>query len=270
MSVTLLLLAVGFVSAGSAQAATLPTLSLTISSSAIVVGGTPQSGGVNVVSSLTGGVKEAGALLVLLKPGVTPAELYAYLALPGKKDINAVSKYGAILFSAEAAPGPGSEVQTSLVPGQYVALATVGEGPPKFHTSFSVSAAKAPVALPTPQATIRAIDFGFTGPKVLHDGELVGFENEGWVAHMDIAFPAKSQKIAKQIASALRAGRDKKAEKLVAGPPVIFTGAVSNGAYQQETISAKPGWYVLACFMNSQDGSEHTRLGMVRVIKITK
>ena len=87
---------------------------------------------------------------------------------------------------------------------------------------------------------------------------------------MNIAFPAKSAKAANQIAGALRAGKDKKAEKLVAGPPVIFQGPVSNGAYQQETISAKPGWYVQACFMNTQDGREHTRLGMVRIIKIVK
>ena len=41
-------------------------------------------------------------------------------------------------------------------------------------------------------------------------------------------------------------------------------------AFQQETISAKPGWYVQACFMETQDGRSHTLLGMERIFKITK
>jgi len=45
---------------------------------------------------------------------------------------------------------------------------------------------------------------------------------------------------------------------------------VSHEAFQQETITAKPGWYVQACFMETQDGRDHTRLGMERIIKITK
>jgi hypothetical protein len=40
--------------------------------------------------------------------------------------------------------------------------------------------------------------------------------------------------------------------------------------YQQETIAAKPGWYVEVCFMETQDKQAHTRLGMERIIKITK
>lgn len=271
--ILLLVIVLGAVSVSpvaSAQASTLPTLSLTISPSAITVGGTPQSGAVNVVSSLTGGAKEAAALLFQVKPGVSPAEVEAYLASPGRKDINAVSKYGAIVFDAEAAPSPGSEVQTTLAPGQYLALATVGAGPPKFHASFTVAAAKAPAVLPTPQATLRAIDFGFTGPKTLHNGELVGFENEGFVVHMNVAFPVKSAKAAGQVIKLLLAGKDKKVEKLVSGPPLVFQGPVSHGAYQQETISAKPGLYVQVCFMNAQDGREHTRLGMLRAIRITK
>jgi hypothetical protein len=51
---------------------------------------------------------------------------------------------------------------------------------------------------------------------------------------------------------------------------VTFQGPVSSGAYQQETITAKPGIYVEACFMNTQDGHSHTVLGMERIIKIAK
>jgi len=69
---------------------------------------------------------------------------------------------------------------------------------------------------------------------------------------------------------ALRSDNKKQARKLIAGPPANFQGPVSTGDYQQETITAKPGWYVQACFMDTQDGREHTRLGMERIIRILK
>jgi hypothetical protein len=265
------LLVSAFLAIGSsAQAATLPTLTLALTKSSITVGGTLKSGGVNVVSTATG-TKEASAILFLLKPGVTVAEVEAAQKGAAAKDPNNLSKYGSVVFDAEVTPGQSSEVQTTLQPGQYVALVAEGEGgPPKTHTSFTVSAATSPVSLPAPQATLRSIEFGFKGPSTLHDGELVRFENEGFLVHMDIAFPAKSRKAATQIVKDLLSGKEKGLEKLAAGPPFEFAGPLSTGGYQQETITAKPGWYVQACFMETQDGRDHTRLGMERIIKIVK
>lgn len=62
----------------------------------------------------------------------------------------------------------------------------------------------------------------------------------------------------------------RKAGKLFTGAPVTMVGIFSPGAIQQETVTARPGTYVLACFMDTQDGREHTRLGMLKTIKITK
>jgi hypothetical protein len=59
-------------------------------------------------------------------------------------------------------------------------------------------------------------------------------------------------------------------QQLVTGPLVGFAGPLSTGAYQQETVTAKPGWYVQVCFMDTQDGRSHTLLGMERIIKIIK
>jgi hypothetical protein len=136
--------------------------------------------------------------------------------------------------------------------------------------AFTVTASASPATLPTPQATVRSIEFAFRGPSTLHDGELVRFENEGFLVHMDIAFPVKSQKTAKQAVKDLLQGNEKALEKLVVGAPVGFQGPVSHEAFQQETITAKPGWYVQACFMETQDGRDHTRLGMERVFKIVR
>jgi hypothetical protein len=266
-----LFIVVGLVSSATAPAATLPVISISVTPSSVSVSGNLISGGANVAVTGTG-VKEATAIVFLLKPGVTVAEAEALnKEKKANHDPNNNSRLGAIVFDAEARSGHSSELQANLQPGKYVVLVSEGEnGESKLRTSFTVAASSAPVALPAPQAKIRAIEFGFKGPATLHDGELVGFENEGFLVHMNIAFPVKNKKDAKQVIKLLLAGKEKALEKLIAGPPVSFTGPVSSGAYQQETITAKPGLYVEACFMNTQDGREHTRLGMERLIKITK
>jgi hypothetical protein len=266
---TLFAVAAGLIAVGPAGAATLPTLTLTVTKSAITVGGTTQSGAVNVVSTGGAGVKEASAILFLLKPGASIAEVENVLKNGAGKDPNKASKYGSIVFDGEASAGKKNEAQTILQPGQYVALAGEGEGGPKLKAAFTVTAAASPATLPTPEATIRSIEFGFRGPSTLHDGELVRFENEGYLVHMDIVFPVKNLKAAKQAVKDLLTGHEKGLEKLVTGEP-FGAGPLSHEAFQQETITAKPGLYVQACFMNTQDGREHTRLGMERIIKITK
>jgi hypothetical protein len=268
-TVALLVMASSLALAGAAQASTLPTLTIALTKTSITVGGTTQSGAVNVVSTASG-IKEGEAILFQLKPGYTVAEVEAAMKAGAGKDPNKATKYGSIVFDAEVNPGQTSEAQTILEPGQYVALGGAGEGGPKLKAPFTVIAAKAPATLPAPQATVRSIEFGFRGPSTLHDGELVRFENEGFLVHMDIAFPAKSLSAAKQIVKGLLTGKEKGLEKLVSAAPFAFAGPLSHEAFQQETITAKPGWYVQACFMETQDGRDHTRLGMERIFKIVK
>ena len=261
--------AASLIGVGSAQAAPLPTLTLALTKTSVTIGGTLQSGAVNVVATATG-TKEAAAVLFQLKPGVTPDEFASFIKTPKVKDLNNTSKLGSIVFDEEATPGQTAEAQTVLQPGTYMALNGEGEGGPKAFTSFTVTASPAPAVMPTPGATIRSIDFAFRGPSVLHVGEIVRFENEGFLVHMDVVFPAKSKKAAAKILNGLLTGKEKGLEKLVSGSPFSFAGPLSSGAYQQETITAKPGWYVQACFMQTQDGRVHTRLGMERIIKIVK
>ncbi len=121
--------------------------------------------------------------------------------------------------------------------------------------------AGAALALPAAQATEKTIEFGFRGPTTLHDGEVVRFENEGFLVHMDIAFPVKNMKAAQKAVKDLKAGNEKAVEKLIAGPPVGFYGPLSHDAFMQETITAKPGIYVQACFMETQDKRDHTQPG---------
>jgi len=266
---TLLIAAGSLIAVGSAQAAPLPTLTLTVTKTSIAVGGSTQSGAVNVVSTAGAGVKESNAILFLLKPGATVAEVEGALKGGAGKDPNKATKYGTIVFDAEASSGGTNEAQTYLQPGNYVALGSTGEGGPKLKEAFTVTAAASPAALPTPEATIRSIEFGFRGPSTLHDGELVRFENEGYLVHMDIVFPVKNRSAAKTVVKDLLAGKEKGIEKLITGAP-FGAGPLSHEAFQQTTITAKPGWYVQACFMETQDGRPHTRLGMERIIRIVK
>ena len=259
----------GLIAAGSAGAAGLPDLTISITPTSITVGGALQSGGVNVVTSGSGIKGEAGAVVIRLNPGVSPAEAVAQFEAQKKKDINNVSNFGAIVLNSEVEPGHPNEVQINLAPGQYLALATFGEGPAKVRTSFTVTPSKSPASLPTPQATLGAIDFGFTGPRTLHVGELVGVENEGFVVHMNVALQVKSMKAAKQVVKLMLAGKEKQSRKLIVGA-FSLQGPVSHGAYQQETITAKPGVYVQVCFMETQDKRDHTRLGMERIIRVVK
>jgi hypothetical protein len=262
-----LLMVASLVSVAAAEATSLPTVTLTLSPTSITVGGPLQSGAVNVVSTTTG--KEPSPSLFLLKPGVSPAEFDALLdANQVGGEPNLASKYGSIVFDGTVGD---SEAQTVLQPGQYVAINAEGDKSAKWpRTSFIVTPAAAPATLPAPQATERSIDFAFRGPSTLRDGELVRFENEGYVVHMDLAFPTKNRAGAQQLVKDLLAGREKAIRKLVSSEPVSFAGPLSTGGFQQETITAKPGWYVQACFMETQDGRDHTRLGMERIIQITK
>jgi hypothetical protein len=77
----------------------------------------------------------------------------------------------------------------------------------------------------------------------------------------------KNRAVAAAETAALRAGKDKPAMRLASGF-ANFAGPLSPGGMKQEVINAKPGIYVLACFMNTRDGREHTQVGMERTITI--
>jgi hypothetical protein len=257
------------VAASSAQSSrSLPVITITMNKTSITVAGTLQSGAVDIRSTTTNEAS-GSPVLVRLNPGVTADQAFAFVASPAAQDPNNVSRLGSIVFDADAPQGT-SDVQTTLQPGNYIAIDVAGNNPAtQPHTAFTIAAAAQPVALPAAQATIKAIDFRFQGATRLHDGELVRFENRGFLVHMIDAVGVKNVATAKRVMSLLRAGKDTQAQRLASGF-VGFMGPVSSGALQQLVVTAKPGVYVLVCFMATQDGREHTQLGMLRMIHITK
>jgi hypothetical protein len=249
--------------AGASAASTLPTLNLALTGkTGIKVSGSTVSGAVNVTSTFTGkGQGEFG--LVRLDPGVPFMEAF-HAVQSHHGDINALTPFGSLFVDAGA---PGT-VQTVLTPGNYVALNITGNGQPAF-AQFTVTQSSSPALLPAAGATEASIEFAFKGPKVLHAGTMVRFENDGYLVHMDVLIGARNKAGANKIMALLKAGKDRKAQKLATGF-VNLMGPASPGAMQQQILNAKPGYYVQVCFMDTQDHREHTQLGMDRIVRIAK
>jgi hypothetical protein len=251
-----------------AHRAPLPTLTVAMNGKSVKVGGALQSGGLQVVSTVTGEPSGA-ALLVHLDRGVTLAQFLKLLHSPKAADPNNLIGVASVEVDAMA-PHGSSWVQADLPAGQYVAFDAAASNPAQWPmTTFRLAKAAHPATLPAPDATVASIEFGFRGPGTLHTGDLVRFANHGFLFHMIVAAQGATKAKAQELARLLKEGKDAQAQKLAVGF-ATFDEGLSHGAYQQLTLSAKPGYWVLACFMDTQDHREHTQLGMERVIHITK
>ncbi len=250
------------------SSAALPTITVAMSGHAITVTGALQSGGVQVQAKVPA-KHLSEPMFIRLNPGTTYAQFFRVFHSPAVADPNAVVSVGSIVLNFDAGPGT-TTVQTSLRPGLYIGFDTEANNPAHWpYEEFTVAAAASPAALPRPRATVAAIEFGFTGPAKLHRGELVRFANHGYLVHMIAAIQAKNLAGARKIARLLKEGKLNQASKLAIGE-TGFLDPASHGALQQEKISARAGYWVLACFMETQDGRDHTQLGMERVIQIVK
>jgi len=203
--------------------------------------------------------------LVRLDPGVSLAQFFAHFAAAAQ-DPNNLYGIAQIALSTQANKGTSS-VTMNLSPGTYVAvdLGPVTAVPP--FTTFAITKAKHPAQMPKPGATISTHEFGFGGPSVIKDGESVAFTNIGFLVHMAFGAEAPNLATAKKIAALLKAGKDAAAQKLAIGG-YTWDNALSHGESFQVVIGQHPGYWVIACFMDTQDGREHTTLGMEKVIQI--
>jgi hypothetical protein len=246
-----------------APAASLPVMTITMNGKSVTVTGSTRSGGVEIVSKVSGEA-QGDPTLVRLDPGVSVGQLLK--AASG--DPNNIALIASVVFSPAANRGT-SEAQAYLRPGNYVAvdLAMNAKIPPL--TTFTVTPAASPARLPKPGASLSAIEFGFRGAGRLRDGELVRFGNKGFLVHMMLAARARSKADAVKIARYLREGKTNKASRLATGLFTIFN-LLTHDAYQQQVVHYQPGYYVLLCLMQTQDGRDHTQLGMERVIRVVR
>ena len=266
-------LAVGALVLPGAAGATVAPPTMTVAlhgTQSISVSGNTVSGAVTVVSTFSGkaptgpNANEPSYALVRLNPGVSIQQAFAVVQ-SHRGDINALTPFGAILVAADA---PGS-LQTVLTPGNYVAVNTAGNGHSGF-AEFTVTQSSSPASLPAANATQTALEFGFTGPSVLHDGTIVRAANGGWLVHMINLIRVPNATVGRTVMSLLRAGKDHQAQKLLGTSPVFVSllDPASPGAMQQQVLNTKPGYYVEACFMDTQDHRGHAQLGMLRLVRV--
>ena len=265
---SVVLFGAGVAGASSASTASaLPTLTIGLSGKTVTVGGSMVSGAVNITTTVTG--KPGEPALVRLNPGVSFAQFgQAVQAVNSHHgDLNYLDPYASLVYDGPEFSGTNTD-QVDLQPGNYFALNTGSDGAPPHRLHRLPSAS--PAALPTPAATVSSIEFGFTGAKVLHDGELVRFQNLGFLVHMDVwCAPRASPRPIRSWHSCwpVRTSRSD-----VTSRP---RSARSRGRSLPAPCSNRSSpsgrvWYVQACFMDTQDGREHTRLEMERILKIVK
>ena len=244
----------------------LPTIDVTMDGSSINVSGNLESGAVNIHATSTG-TTPGQPLFVRLNPGVSADDLIAFLGTKKAANPDNVVPYGSIVLD----PGPSTQdFQTVLQPGDYVGFDSAANNPTQWpHMTFTIEEASSPQKLPAAQQWQKAAEFRFYGPKTLHNGEAIRTSNAGFLVHMLIGFQVKNEAVGRHVVKLLRAGKDQQAQKAAGGQGFFMAfGPVSHGAIQQYTFNAKPGWYVEACFMDTQDGREHTQLGMERLVHV--
>ncbi|MGH9107695.1 MAG: hypothetical protein ACRDZX_18065 [Acidimicrobiales bacterium] len=250
-------------------AAALPRLVINMNGDkSIAVAGTAPSGATELALHNAGnGLAEPA--IVHLRPGVTPQAVSAYLKSPAAGDPNTVAEQIGTIVADAGAPPPGTTViQVNLPAGNYVAVNTSQNGPSSKWplAPFTVSPSAHPAALPKPDAVVREIDFAFQGPSTLRHGELVRFENQGYEVHMALALGIPKGVSAQHVVQLVEQGKDNQLPRSLSFAEL--QGPVAHDAAQQERLALRPGTYVLVCFMDTQDGREHTQLGMERVIHV--
>jgi len=243
--------------------ASLPVITVTMDGKTISVSGTLESGAVTVVSKVS--KERAGnPTFVRLDPGVTVSQVLQAAA----GDPNNIALIASIVFSPQANRGT-SRAEVNLKPGNYAAVDLENESSSPPLTTFTISQASSPASLPKPKATLSSIEFGFRGPGTLHNGQLVRFGNKGFLVHMMFGIRAASKAKARLLARYLKEGKDGRAMRL-ADATYGFFGILTHGSSEQQVLHLRTGYWVIACFMDTQDGREHTKLGMERVIHIVR
>ena len=237
------ILTVGVTSATSAASSGLPTLKLALNGRSVLVSGALQSGAVNVVSSVS--VTHTEPVLIRLNPGV-PFSAFAQAGAAINAhhgDLNYLGPYGSIVFDVSADKGTTS-AQTTLQPGNYLAVDLSSSNPDPPHATFVIGQAPQPMSLPMPGATISAIDFAFRGPSTLHDGELVRFQNSGFLVHPIQGIGVKNATTAKRLTALLRAANDKAGPEARNQLPGVrrtaFTRRCPTGADQRAAGHLRP------------------------------
>lgn len=172
-------------------------------------------------------------------------------------------------------PGGTTEETQMLEPGNYVIVCFVPspDGTPHIAkgmmrpitvTSSTAHNASA-VAAPSPDVTVKLVDYGFESSKPLTAGKhVIRIENDAAQDHELVLVRLAPGKSAQDVATWL--------EKQAGPPPGEPLGgiaAIHPGGYGFITADLTPGEYGLLCFVpDSKDGKPHVMHGMVKQFSV--
>jgi hypothetical protein len=264
-------LALGGVAAVAAAQEAPPTVTVALGKTAVTVTGADalKAGPTRFEFSVADGREQYGELLAL-KPGKTLEDLDK--ALP--KGPAAVLQLGSLEAGVTLMSKSDKRALTAtLEPGVTYAVAQVtAENPRKWvYSAFTVGQETSTAVGPTPDATVRMVDYGFRGSKTLPRDGIVRFENRGNAPHFVVAFPLRKGADAKAAVRAIKRNQERRFERTMSGgPPSEPEGLVTRGAVNDvEVRFAKRGTYVLACFFsNGPKDKPHSARGMVRAVTV--
>ncbi len=118
-----------------------------------------------------------------------------------------------------------------------------------------------------PAITIRARDYAFDAPATIRAGFVaLDFVNAGSEPHHAQVARLNDGVTQPQFQEALKKGPEAALPlvTLVGGP-----GIVAPGGRQRVSLDLGPGRYLLACFVESPDGTPHLAKGMIRFFRVT-
>jgi hypothetical protein len=247
-----------------------PTVTVALGKTAVTVTGADalKAGPTRFEFSVADGKEQFGVLFAFA-PDTTVEEFEK--ALP--KGPGAVLQLGSIEASASLAGRSDKRALTAtLKPGvTYAAVqATADNGSKWKHSLFTVGQETSTAVAPTPDATVRFVDYGFRGSKTLPRNGVVRFENDGKSPHFAVAFPLRKGADPKAAVRAMKKNQEKRFMRMAGGEPTEPQGLITGGAVNDVEVKfAKKGTYVLACFFSDGPRAKpHAARGMVRAVTV--
>lgn len=214
-------------------------------------------------------------LLARLKPGTT-AEQFRKMTESKRLSERTIDRLGKTLSSfvaqGSASKDRGYSTVLDLQPGTYVAL-DITNDKRQPQVAFEVAGERSAAPLPEAGATVEMRDFKWSKTKdVLPAQGTLRVRNAGKQLHFLLAMPASSSKNASRLEKLLRSrsrSAERRAERLIAGPPAEPVGLISPGVENRVQVDLKKGHYVLVCFYSSpaSKNRQHNQLGMARKVR---
>jgi hypothetical protein len=242
-----------------------PTVTVDLAATRGAIGGADALGSGPTTLRLTSRRGERFALVVELKPGVTPTAFGA--AVRRLRSPAGLRRYGRSIASGPARPGGAYTTTVTLAAATY-GVVTVGDRGGRLVGTFTAGATPTGAVAPEPAAVVGMRDFRFEVPATLPANGIVRWENRGRQFHEGVVFRLRRGVDADAVVRKLRRGGEPRSEIAGMGTGV---GLVDRGSVNDVATRMAPGTYVLACFLpdeRSRRGRPHVALGMAQKVRV--